>query len=250
MTKRKRAPVEPTVEAPPLRLEYRTPQELNENPRNWRTHPPEQVSALTDTIASVGWAGAILLNERTGMMVDGHARKKVAIERGDKTVPVLIGNWTEEQERLILATFDPIAAMAAKDADAFDAILRELGSQTESIQDLLNDVGCVATEEDVMTEKDQKLKDLIAARKVARERFKDIDDINFWLCLVFQSYEQKQQFLKLLGTVQVLYGMYVDGFALAKQIGFVVEPNTNKPVSTPVDAKLRSLAMSPDEEKS
>ena len=81
---------------PPLRLEWRSPAELNENPRNWRTHPDTQLAALADVIAEVGWAGACLFNERTGRLIDGHARKKIALKRGCELVPVLVGNWTEE----------------------------------------------------------------------------------------------------------------------------------------------------------
>jgi adenine-specific DNA methylase len=34
----------------PLRLEWRSPEELAENPRNWRTHPEAQVAALGDEL--------------------------------------------------------------------------------------------------------------------------------------------------------------------------------------------------------
>ena len=64
----------------PLRLEYRTPGELAENPRNWRTHPAAQSTALADVMAEVGWAGACLLNERTGRLIDGHLRREIAQE--------------------------------------------------------------------------------------------------------------------------------------------------------------------------
>jgi hypothetical protein len=62
----------------PLRLEYRSPAELAENPRNWRTHPEAQTRALADVMAEVGWAGALLYNERTRRLIDGHARRKLA----------------------------------------------------------------------------------------------------------------------------------------------------------------------------
>lgn len=139
MAKRKivAKPVEPMTDSPPLRLEYRTPQELNENCRNWRVHPPEQIAALTDTIATVGWAGAILMNERTGLIIDGHARKKVAIEQGATSVPVLIGDWSEEQEKTILATFDPIAAMATADAGMLAQLLAEISDSTPAIDAML-----------------------------------------------------------------------------------------------------------------
>ena len=53
---------ETATAAPPLRLEYRSPAELAENPRNWRRHPAAQVRALADVLGEVGWAGACLYN--------------------------------------------------------------------------------------------------------------------------------------------------------------------------------------------
>jgi hypothetical protein len=103
-------------EAPALRLEWRDPAELAENPRNWRRHPDAQLAVLSGVLAEVGWAGACLYNERTGRLIDGHARRKVALEQGSAKVPVLVGDWSEEQERKILATLDPLAAMATADA--------------------------------------------------------------------------------------------------------------------------------------
>jgi site-specific DNA-methyltransferase (adenine-specific)/modification methylase len=84
---------------------------LADNPENWRRHPAGQAEGLDAVLDEVGWAGAALYNEATGRLIDGHLRKKRAIERGER-VPVLVGSWTEEQERLILSTLDPLAAMA------------------------------------------------------------------------------------------------------------------------------------------
>ena len=109
----------------PLRLAWMSPAELAENPANWRRHPELQLSALTDAIGEVGWAGACLYNEATGRLIDGHARRKVALDQGTERVPVLVGSWTEGQEKKILATLDPLAAMASADADRLDALLRE-----------------------------------------------------------------------------------------------------------------------------
>lgn len=129
----------PDTEAapPPLRLEWRSPAELAENPRNWRTHPAAQVAALTDALAEVGWAGACLYNERTHRLIDGHARKKVALDQGADKVPVLVGNWTEAQEALILATLDPLAAAAGADAAALDSLLRDVQTGSQALGDML-----------------------------------------------------------------------------------------------------------------
>lgn len=120
---------------PPLRLEYRTARELSDNPANWRRHPEHQKAALRDVIDSVGWAGVVLVNERTGRMIDGHARKAIA-RRGER-IPVLVGSWTEAQERTILATLDPLAALAETDAQALHDLLAQLDGQSDAVNSML-----------------------------------------------------------------------------------------------------------------
>ncbi len=137
MARKKQAAAEPTAEAPSLRLEWRSPAELAENPHNWRTHPEAQVAALGDVIGEVGWAGACLYNERTGRLIDGHARKSVALAQGCEKVPVLVGSWDEAQEAKILATLDPLAALAEADAPKLDALLREVSTGSEALQQML-----------------------------------------------------------------------------------------------------------------
>jgi hypothetical protein len=91
---------------------------------NWRTHPEAQQQGLAAAIAEVGWAGALLYNERTKRLVDGHARKEQFAGKG--LVPVLVGSWSEEQERIILATLDPLSAMAQANTPALDALLASI----------------------------------------------------------------------------------------------------------------------------
>ena len=52
-------------------------------------------------------------------------------------VPVLIGAWSEDQERKILLTLDPIAAMAEGDKGAIQALLAQVQFQSQSIGPLL-----------------------------------------------------------------------------------------------------------------
>jgi hypothetical protein len=136
-------PVAATATAPPapplpLRLEWLDPAQLAENPANWRLHPAEQLAALTDVIAEVGWAGVILFNETTGRILDGHARKKVAVEQGCAKVPVLIGRWNEEQEKKILATHDPLAAMAEVDPAKLTALLADIDTESAAVRGMLD----------------------------------------------------------------------------------------------------------------
>jgi hypothetical protein len=136
----KSRPVKPAPKKGPLRLEYRKPSELAANPANWRTHPQPQLDALADVIAEVGWAGVLLFNERTKRLIDGHARKEIA-EETDEPIPVVIGNWTEAQERKILATLDPLAAMAETNDAALAELLKAVDTESPALQALLDTLG-------------------------------------------------------------------------------------------------------------
>lgn len=120
-----------------IRLEWLDPKELTPNIKNWRRHPETQRLALEGVIEEVGWAGAALYNELTGRLIDGHLRQDVALRRGDEKIPVLVGSWDEPTEAKILATLDPIAAMATADAAALDALLREVDTGSAAVMDML-----------------------------------------------------------------------------------------------------------------
>jgi ribosome assembly protein YihI (activator of Der GTPase) len=55
-------------------------------------------------------------------------------------VPVLILDVTEEEADKILATFDPLAAMADADAGKLESLLAEIETDSESLQDMLNEL--------------------------------------------------------------------------------------------------------------
>jgi DNA modification methylase len=103
-----------------------SPEQLLANPRNWRTHPAAQRAALAGALTEVGWVAQVLVNRTTGHVVDGHARVEEAIRRGEPTVPVLYVELTADEEALVLATLDPIGAMAAADTDRLRELLAEV----------------------------------------------------------------------------------------------------------------------------
>lgn len=119
-----------------IRLEWRDAKELQANPHNWRKHPPAQVKAMQDVFNEVGWAGALLYNERTGHLIDGHLRQKISKGR----VPVLVGDWSEEDERKILLTLDPLAYMAEHDQDVLLNLLQSTEFQSDAINAMLEAV--------------------------------------------------------------------------------------------------------------
>jgi len=133
-------------QAPALRLEWRSPAELAVNPRNWRRHPEQQEAALAGVLSEVGWAGACLFNEATGLLIDGHLRQKVALANGADKIPVLVGRWTPDQEAKILATLDPIAGLATADPVALDQLLRDVTTSCEELQAVLDGLWADAQE--------------------------------------------------------------------------------------------------------
>lgn len=98
------------------------PDQLLANPLNFRVHTGDQGQALAGALGTLGWIQRVVVNKRTGHVVDGHLRVKLALQRGEGTIPVLYVDLDENEERIALATLDPIAAMAGTD----DALLAEL----------------------------------------------------------------------------------------------------------------------------
>jgi hypothetical protein len=104
-----------------------SPFELLTNPKNWREHPVKQLRAIAGALTQIGWIQAIIVNVLTGHIVDGHARVEEAITRGEPTVPVVLVELTIEEERLAIATFDPLGTMALTDTYTLEALLGQLG---------------------------------------------------------------------------------------------------------------------------
>lgn len=113
-------------------LERVAPDQLLANPANWRTHPGMQRDALRGSLGDVGWVDAVMVNTTTGHVVDGHARIEEALANSEPTVPVLYVELTENEERIVLATFDPIGAMAETDGDRLQELLDETRVREDS----------------------------------------------------------------------------------------------------------------------
>jgi hypothetical protein len=121
------------IDAAVLKLEYVSPSKLKANPLNWRQHPRRQRQAFSAFKDKVGWAGAVLVNRKTGNLLDGHMRVDEAIKNGETEVPVLYGDWDEDQEKLILANLDPIGSLASTNQEALQSLLE---ANTKKMADL------------------------------------------------------------------------------------------------------------------
>jgi ParB-like chromosome segregation protein Spo0J len=114
------------------------PDQLLANPQNWRIHSKNQQDAVAGVLAEVGWVQSVIVNRRTGHLVDGHLRVSIALRDDAKTVPVVYVDLSPEEESLILATLDPLAALAGTDREKLEDLLSAIGSDSVEVQNLLS----------------------------------------------------------------------------------------------------------------
>lgn len=101
--------------------------DLVPHPQNWRGHPASQGAVLAQTLGGVGWVQRVIVNQRTGRMLDGHLRAELARRQGaDTPVPVVYVDLSEDEERTILATLDPIAGMAIANEETLAGLVRSI----------------------------------------------------------------------------------------------------------------------------
>ena len=124
------------------------PASLTPHPQNWRAHPARQRAALTGVLEEVGWVQQVVVNRRTGHLLDGHLRVETARARGEAVVPVVYVDLAEAEERLVLATLDPIGALAQADGPALAALLAEVSTASEGVSQLIS---ALARDADVAT---------------------------------------------------------------------------------------------------
>jgi len=130
--------------------------ELQPHPRNWRVHPKSQQSALRGLLDEVGFAGAVLARQAPDgrlTLIDGHLRREMLL---GEEIPVLVTDLTEAEADKLLATYDPIGAMATRDDQALRALLEEISTEDAGLAALLEKLGKPPTpglgEPDVETE--------------------------------------------------------------------------------------------------
>jgi uncharacterized membrane protein affecting hemolysin expression len=120
------------------------PDQLLANPRNFRVHPKAQQAALEGALNDLGWIQQVIVNRRTGHLIDGHLRVTLAMRRNEPAVPVVYVDLSEAEEAEALATLDPISAMATTDAAKLDELLRDVQSGEAGVQAMLSQLAADA----------------------------------------------------------------------------------------------------------
>ena len=113
--------------------------ELTPHPQNWRKHPKEQQAAMSGILKEVGYVDALMVREHDDgyQIIDGHLRAETT---PDSEVPVLVVDLDDAEAALVLATFDPLAAMAHASAEELGVLLQQVNTTDPALQEMLADV--------------------------------------------------------------------------------------------------------------
>lgn len=98
-------------------------EELKPHPRNPNQHPIEQIQLLANIIKQTGWRNPVVVSERSGFIVKGHARYSAARLLQAKVAPIDYQKYANEEEELAdMLADNRIAELAERD----DRTLRDL----------------------------------------------------------------------------------------------------------------------------
>lgn len=129
--------------------------DLLPNPKNWRTHPDEQTNALRGLLTEVGQVDILRAIETPAglIILDGHLRADLTPD-ADWRVAVL--DLSEAEANLVLATFDPVTAMAEADEAKLAQLLAEIETSSREVAELLQALAGEEDSEDKSTKVDLK----------------------------------------------------------------------------------------------
>ena len=159
-------------------LDQKPANEFNFNPLNWRKHPDQQREILRTLLGDVGWVTGVIENVRTGNLIDGHARIEEAL-RDDPTqlIPYIKVDLSQREEKLVLATLDPVSALAETSVDDLDTLLEQLVAETPDLADLLSDLHGFEVGED---DEDEDISEVPAARAALAQRTWKVKPGDVW----------------------------------------------------------------------
>lgn len=129
------------------------PKTIKKHAANWREHPPAQKESLANILNIVGYVDDVIINKTTGNLLDGHLRVDDAIEHKVAKIDVKYVEVSEEEELVILQTFDAIGMMARTNQSKLDELTSAneslLGEVKEQVAEMLDYVEFVETSANV-----------------------------------------------------------------------------------------------------
>lgn len=192
---------QPKWESKIVRYADVSPLDLVANPLNARLHPQVQQVNMSAILQDVGFIAPIIVNETTGLIVDGHLRVTLAIRDGIETIPVAYVSLSKDEEIIALASFDELGVQAIRDREKLEEQLRLISTDNPDIAAMFDvmaiKAGIVAEQsvDDLWQgmpefEQDDKL-----GWKTIKVHFENEDDYNAFIRLVDQPMTEKTKYI-------------------------------------------------------
>lgn len=135
------------------------PSELLPHEMNHRRHPDQQKAVVAASIRELGFVRSVIVNQRTGKIIDGHERVSQAVAQGIEEIDVEYVDLSEEEERKALLVLDASSELATVDSQSLDDLLRHVQTGEEAIVSLMEsmaiDAGLVSPEFEPATAEEQ-----------------------------------------------------------------------------------------------
>ncbi|MGB1285040.1 MAG: hypothetical protein ACPG7F_00785 [Aggregatilineales bacterium] len=112
------------------------------HPQNPRIHPDAQRRATAGSLDSLGQLKSIIINQRNGLLVDGHDRVSLALTQNpDMLLNVEYVDISDDEHKQALLVLDYIVTMADYDRDNAESLMQAINSDDARMQALFAGIG-------------------------------------------------------------------------------------------------------------
>ena len=236
--------------------------EIRQDRNNHRVHNERNLSAIEKSLRDCGAGRSILIDndneiiagngcfqqaEKLGIpvkVIETDGTELIALKRTDLS-------YTDDKRAQLAVMDNSTSDLSEFDIDnlldtfPYDTLV-EFGVITpDEYKDEVDEAGTIVSGviEGDAKEDSEKLKNFLEAKQAAWDRGSNLQEVNYWLCLVFQSYDQKVEFLSRLGNPETLYRLYADGQTIAQAMGIDITPNHERPQTVVVEKALADMTM-------
>lgn len=182
------------------------PNGLLANPRNYRLHSAMQQDLTVAALDQIGWISEVMVNQRTGCVVDGHMRVILALRHNEPFVPVRYVDLSDEEEALALRTYDPLGELADLDKTK----LKDLQAECEKLSMKPETLAMLAQLQQLspvaIAERRAAMgAEAVAAAEAQDEAAKDLPEAQVRVVQIFLADSDLDEFRTLLARLGVIY---------------------------------------------
>lgn len=123
------------------------PKTIKPNPLNWRVHGDAQQQTMRAAFDRIGVLQGVIVNRRTGHLIDGEMRWQLAIDNDEAKIDVTFVDIDEEEERTALAIINPLGELGATDPEKLAQLIAGVNRQDDGpLSELLANLEEIASQ--------------------------------------------------------------------------------------------------------